>query len=103
MLAKLFAFRKQKLKSQADSQKRLSRLNRGLDGLDQSILLQIRHAITERPDSRQDHMTGILNRRGIARDHRLVPHRLKGLGDTTKVSHPVVDNGNHTFFTPKGS
>jgi len=103
MHSELFTFRKQQLEPQTDSQERLSRPNRSLDRRNQSILIQIRHAITERSDSRQDHMAGILNRRCIARNHRLVPHRFKGLGDTTKISHPIVNNSNHMLFTPKGS
>lgn len=98
MPAELFAFRKQQLEPQADPQERLSRLNRRLDGLNQSILPQIRHAIAKSPDTWQNHMTGILHGGRITRDNRLMSNRLKGFGDTAKVSHPVIDNDNHTFF-----
>lgn len=99
MLSELFTFRKQQLEPQTDPQEGLSRLNRGLDGLDQSILPQIYHAITERPDARQNHMTGVLNGGCIARDNRLVSYCLKGLGDTTKIPHSVIDNCDHAVPT----
>jgi hypothetical protein len=95
MPAELFAFRKQQLEPQADPQERLSRLNCGFDGLNQSILLQIRHAIAERPDTRQHHMAGISNRYCVAGHNRLVAHRLKSLGHTAQIPHSVIDNGNH--------
>src|SRR5690348_17526120 len=45
-------------------------------------------------------MTGILDRRPVARHHGLMPDGLKSLGDATQITHPVVDNGNHVPFSP---
>jgi hypothetical protein len=47
------------------------------------------------PHTGQHHVTGISNDTSLARDHRLMPHRLKGLGDTPQITHAVIDDGNH--------
>src|SRR4029077_8266503 len=92
---KFLTFLKQQLEPQADSEKWFSRLNRCTNRFHQPIALNIVHAIAKGPDTRQDDMTRIPDHTRITRDHRLMPHRLKGLGDTAEIAHAIVDNRNH--------
>ena len=43
-------------------------------------------------------MTRISDHARITRDHRLMPHRLKGFGDTAEIAHTIVDDRNHIQF-----
>src|SRR5512141_2391227 len=92
---KFFTFLKQQLEPQTDSQKWFSRLNRCAYRFRQPIPLNIGHAIAKCADTRQDDMACIPDHAWITCDHRLMPHRLKGLGDTAEIAHAVVDNCNH--------
>ncbi len=52
MPTEFFTFRKQQLKPEANSQKRLSRLDRRPDRINQLILFEVHHAIAKRPNAR---------------------------------------------------
>src|SRR5262245_35646967 len=95
MLSKLFALGKEQLQPQTDPEKRLARSNRCVDRLDQVVLLEIGHAVAKGSDAREYNMARVSNDLGIARDHGLMPYRLKGFGDAAQIPHPVINNGDH--------
>src|SRR4029079_14964939 len=95
MSPKLLTFLKQQLEPQADSQKWFPRLNRRANRFCHSVPFNVGHAISKGTNPGQYDMTRIANHVRITRLHRLMPHRLEGFGDTAKIAHTVVDDGDH--------
>src|SRR5215831_2730693 len=100
--SEFFAFREQELKPQTDPKEWLAGLNGRSNDFGQFEFFKICHAIAKCPDAGEHNMAGIVDHPLISRHHRLVSRGLKRLGDAPQVTHPVVDDGNHTTAPSEG-
>ena len=95
VLAVLVAAFEQQLEPQADSQKRLARVDRLEDGVGQPQPVQLADGVLHGPHARQDDLGGLLDLVAVSRDDSLVPNVLETLLHAAKVTHSIVDNRDH--------
>jgi len=98
VLAVLVADVEQQLEPQADPQKRLPRVDRVPNRLNQIAPPQLGNRILEGAHARQHDLVGSGDDRGIGRDDRFVADFFKCFLYAAQITHLVIDNGDHEIL-----
>src|SRR5208337_1698123 len=91
-MAEFLTLREKQLKSETQSEERLSAARRGPNCVIQSLPAQILHGVAERPNAREYQPVGLQYHLRISRNQRMATHSLDGFFHTSEVSHSIVND-----------
>ncbi len=100
--AEFLAFRKEQLKTEADSQERPSAPDEAKDWIHEPQMLQILHGFFESPYPRQNQAIGLFDQQGILGHNGRESNLLETLGNAPQIPHAVVDDGDHSLPLVEG-